>query len=88
MSEKLLVFSWNVRGLNASAQREAIHVMIQLVSPKLVCFQQTKLSLFTTQLAAKVLGQHFEDFSFLPANGARGGSYLGGTLRSYRQQIW
>jgi exonuclease III len=76
MSEKLSVFTWNVRGLNAPACREAVRSMIQSVNQKLVCLQETKLSHISPQLATETLGSRFNEFRFQPANGTRGGIML------------
>jgi exonuclease III len=51
MIEQLSIFTWNVRGLNAPARREAVHNMIQSTNPKLVCIQETKLQVINLQIA-------------------------------------
>jgi exonuclease III len=77
MIEQLSIFNWNVRGLNAPLHREVVRFLVQLVNPKLVCLQETKLSLITLQLATETLGQRFNDYKYLRANGTRGGILLG-----------
>jgi hypothetical protein len=77
MSEQLSIFTWNVRGLNAPVRREAVRDMVQAVRPKLACLQETKLAVISPQIATEILGQRFDGFEYLPANGTRGGIILG-----------
>jgi exonuclease III len=77
MSEQLSMLSWNVRGLNSPARREATRPMILTARPWIVCLQEMKLSAISQQDAVQILGPHIDSFQFLPALGTRGGIMMG-----------
>ena len=37
------ILVWNVRGLNSSARRDAVHVMVDSSNIDIVCLQETKI---------------------------------------------
>jgi exonuclease III len=51
--------------------------MIQSVNPKLICLQEMKLSVITSQITAETLGHCFNGYEYVPANNARGGIMVG-----------
>jgi hypothetical protein len=51
--------------------------MVQSVSPMIVCLQETKVSLFSSQLVAETIGQRMDGYYYLPAIGTRGGILIG-----------
>jgi exonuclease III len=68
MSEqKFTVLSWNVRGLNSPARREAVRGMVQAAQPMIVCQQETKLQQITSQTKSETLGPLLDGFQYLPA---------------------
>jgi exonuclease III len=73
MSDLLSVFNWNVRGLNSLVRRETVRDMVQSVKPVVVCLQETKLALFTQQLAIETLGHNLDGYCYLLANGTKSG---------------
>jgi exonuclease III len=78
MSEqKFTVLSWNVRGLNSPARREAVRGMVQAAQPMIVCQQETKLQQITSQTKSETLGPLLDGFQYLPACGTTGGILLG-----------
>ena len=58
---------WNVRGLNSPARRSAIYQVVSSVAPSIVCLQETKMELVTTEVVAHCLGNKLESFYYLPA---------------------
>jgi exonuclease III len=77
MAESINILNWNVRGLNSPAKRQAVREMVCLNKPKLVCLQETKLQQITKQIVVETLGPGLDGFSYLPANGSRGGILCG-----------
>jgi exonuclease III len=73
MDRKLQIIVWNVRGLNASARRTAIHSLIVTTDASIVCFQETKMELIYSSVVLEALGSEFDDYVYLPAAGTRGG---------------
>ena len=67
---------WNVRGLNNQTRRNAIFQMVNVVRPSIVCLQETKMELVTTEVVAHCLGNKLESFYYLLAIGTRGGILL------------
>ena len=72
-AQPLKVLVWNVRGLNSPARRNAIRQVVQTVNPAVVCLQETKLELVTVDIVRHFLGNRFENFYYMPADGTRGG---------------
>jgi exonuclease III len=77
MNSDFSFLSWNVRGLNNPAKQEDIKQVIQLHKPSVVNLQETKLAEISVPLIARCLGSAYADnFSYLPADGTRGGILL------------
>ncbi|KAG2648398.1 hypothetical protein PVAP13_1NG097272 [Panicum virgatum] len=75
------ILVWNVRGLNSSARRDAVHVMVDSSNIDIVCLQETKMSFVTREHILSMLGSEFDNnYIFLPSAGASGGILVGGDL--------
>jgi len=72
------VLSWNVRGLNARARRDAVRTLIDDVRPSIVCLQETKLDVITDTMVLSMLGIAFSEFAYLPASETHGGILIAG----------
>jgi exonuclease III len=77
MAENFSVISWNMRGLNMPARREAVRGMLSSSKPAVVCLQETKMALISVQTAREILGQRMDRFLCLPATGTTGGILVG-----------
>lgn len=71
---KILI--WNVRGLNRKARRDAVRMMVESTRPDIVCLQETKKESISRFMVFSLLGNVFDQFTFLPAIGTRGGILL------------
>ena len=69
----LKLLNWNVRGLNSTARRETVRLLIQQAKPHIICLQETKLSQIDDLSAIEFLGQTLWSLEYLPANSTRGG---------------
>jgi exonuclease III len=67
------VLSWNPRGLNESAKRDAVRELVDSLSVNLVCFQETKMVVMDCFVVNQCLGPSFDGFDYLPALGTHGG---------------
>lgn len=67
------ILSWNVRGLNARARRDAVRTLVADIRPSIVCMQETKLSVIDQMIVSSLLGTAFGAFAYLPASNTRGG---------------
>ncbi|PNT61887.1 hypothetical protein BRADI_5g22353v3 [Brachypodium distachyon] len=84
MCDEIRFLCWNVRGLNNPARCAAVRAMVQDSRATVVCLQETKLQQVSAQDIAGLLGPDFADnFSFLPANGSRGGIILAASNRFF-----
>ena len=70
------VLVWNVQGLNTPVRRTAICQVVVAAKPSVVCFQESKLEVVTLDVIRHCMGNRFEDFFYLPADGTRGGIIL------------
>ena len=70
------VLSWNPRGLNDQAKRDAVREFVSTLSVNLVCLQETKMEVIDRFVVNQCLGPAFDEFFFLPAVGTRGGILL------------
>jgi exonuclease III len=70
------VLSWNPRGLNDPAKRNAVREFVDLVHVNLVCFQETRLDVIDRFTILQCLGPSFDGFVYLPAIETRGGILL------------
>lgn len=73
MLQHLRILSWNVRGLNNPARREAVLEAAELARAGILCLQETKLSSIDQWIGKEIGGNRLSNFNFLPANGTRGG---------------
>jgi exonuclease III len=73
MDQFLELLCWNVRGLNDPRKRDALREFMDTVSAKIVCFQETKMSVIDRFTVMQCLGPSFDGFVYLPAIGTRGG---------------
>jgi exonuclease III len=76
MDYNLRVLIWNVRGLNARARCLAIRLLLATTGVSIVCFQETKVEFLCSSIVLEVLGLEFDDYTYLPATGTRGGILL------------
>lgn len=76
MDHGLRIAAWNVRGLNARARRIAIRSLLDTTSASIVCLQETKMALICSSVVLDILGSEFDDYTYLPAQGTRGGILL------------
>jgi exonuclease III len=70
---KILI--WNVWGLNQKSRRDAVRCMVDSPRPD-VCLQETKKAPISRWMVMSTLGADFDEFTFLPAAGTRGGILL------------
>ncbi|KAJ1257189.1 hypothetical protein BS78_K197900, partial [Paspalum vaginatum] len=68
----LEILSWNMRGLNQVARRNAVVETISSTSCHLAFLQETKLHSIDQFLAASLSGNKLDRFSFKPAGGLHG----------------
>ena len=76
MYHGLKIVVWNVRGLNARARRHAIRTLLDTTGASIVCLQETKIELLCSSIVLDTLGSEFDDYTYLPAQGTRGGILL------------
>ena len=67
------IFSWNVRGLNMPAKRDAVCETAAAHRPAIMCLQETKIGIWSPALVKDVGGARLADCIVLPAIGTRGG---------------
>ncbi|XP_066358109.1 uncharacterized protein [Miscanthus floridulus] len=72
----LLIFNWNVRGLNDAAHREIVREAIASARPNIICLQETKINNITDALVIETVGQQADSYLQLGAQGTRGGLLL------------
>jgi mannosylglycoprotein endo-beta-mannosidase len=72
------VLSWNVRGLNARARRDAVRTLVDDIRPSIICLQETKLDVIPQTLLLSMLGVAFSEYAYLPAAETRGGILVAG----------
>jgi hypothetical protein len=76
MDQNPEILSWNPRGLNDGAKRDAVRELLDSLSVNLVCFQETKLNVIDRFVVNQCLGPSFDGFDYLPAEETRGGILL------------
>ena len=69
----LKILTWNARGLNNRDKRLRIKNMIKDWHADVICLQETKLELITTQIVCSLWRCQFVDWMFLRSIGASGG---------------
>ena len=67
------IMSWNVRGLNSLAKREAVREVVAAHRTAILCLQETKIEAWSRPLVKDVGGARLTDCVVLPASGTRGG---------------
>jgi mannosylglycoprotein endo-beta-mannosidase len=67
------VLSWNPRGLNDPAKRNAVREFVESIHANIICLQETRLNVIDRFLVMQILGPSFDGFSYLPAIETRGG---------------
>ena len=67
------VLSWNIRGLSFEKKRLALNNAILSSGCAVVCLQETKLSDVTPAFVKTCCPRQFDQFAFVPSNGASGG---------------
>lgn len=68
------ILIWNVRGLNSTARRDAVRMLVDSTRTDIVCLQETKMADISRGLILSMLGSDFDNnFCFLPSIGASGG---------------
>lgn len=81
----VMLLNWNVRGLNSPIRRDAVRDMVTSTHATLIRLQETKLHHIDDAIVATTLGQHFtQNYSYLPANGVRGGILIAASDRYFR----
>ena len=76
MDHGLKIAIWNVRGMNARARRHAIRSLLDTTGASIVCIQETKMELIYSTIVLDALGSEFDDYTYLPDDGTRGGILL------------
>lgn len=76
--DNISILSWNVRGVNARARKDAIRTLVDGIRPSIVCLQETKLDVIPQTLIMLMLGSAFAEFAYLPASNTRGGILIAG----------
>lgn len=80
-----VLLNWNVRGLNNQARRGVVRNLVSDTRATIVALQETKLEMVDRSLVVETLGASFADnFVFLPAIGACGGTLLAVDEAHYR----
>lgn len=74
----ITILSWNVRGLNERAHRDAVRTLVDDIRPCIVCLQETKLAVILQFTISRMLGSDYPEFAYLPAPLTRGGILIAG----------
>jgi exonuclease III len=73
-TSSLLLLNWIIRGLNAPVKRAGVRDMVRTAKATVACLQETKLQVIDDSMVSATLGPKLKsNFSFLPADGTRGG---------------
>lgn len=70
------ILVWNVRGLNNPARRGVVRSVIRSHNVAMACIQESKLEFVDLGIVQQCCGQEFNEFTFAPAVGTRGGIIL------------
>lgn len=70
------IMSWNVRGLNSPAKREAVRAVAASHRLALLCIQETKIDTWDQARVHDIGGSSMQDCVILPAIGTRGGAAI------------
>ena len=71
---KILI--WNVHGLNARARHHVVRSLLDTIGASIVCLQETKIEFLCSSIVLDTLGSEFDDYTYLPTQGTRGGILL------------
>ena len=72
----LKILTWNVRGLHDQDKRLRIKNLLKEWHANVVCLQETKMEVITSQFVRSLWRCRYVDWMFLRSNGASGGSLL------------
>jgi exonuclease III len=81
-SKKILSWNWNVRDLNSASRKSSVRTFIESCGADVIYLQETKMQEINKGKVLAILGTYFDQFIFLPSNGASGG-----ILVSWRRHI-
>ncbi|XBI07851.1 hypothetical protein VPH35_135689 [Triticum aestivum] len=70
------IMSWNMRGLNSPAKREAVREVVAAHRTAILCLQETKLDVWNPHLVRDIGGAALLGCAVLPAIGTRGGAAI------------
>lgn len=70
------LLSWNARGLNARARRDAVRTLVDDTGATIICIQETKLNLVPPESIISMLGPNYRDYVFLLATHNRGDALI------------
>ena len=74
MSNRLWnILCWNIRGFNSSDKWDAVRNKIEESACSIICLQETKKELVDLPFIRNFAPKHFDQFNFIPSNGASGG---------------
>ena len=71
--KKWCILCWNIRGLNAKPKQLALLNTIKLSGCSVISLQETKKSHFDKAFIKSCCPTDFDEFVFVPSNGASGG---------------
>lgn len=71
------ILNWNIRGMNSSRKKQALHDIINHQHIDLIAIQETKTEDFSTRLLNSI-SNRFDIWHFLPSHGKSGGILVGG----------
>jgi exonuclease III len=73
MDTILEILSWNVCGLNDPRKWDAVREFVDTLHANVVYLMETKMQFIDRFVVIQTLGPAYDGFSFLPADGTRGG---------------
>lgn len=71
--KKWCILCWNIRGLNGADKQLALFNAIETSGCVVICLQETKKSHFDATFIKSCCPSHFDEFIYVPSNGAYGG---------------
>jgi exonuclease III len=73
MNRLWFILSWNIRGINRTEKWPLIRNKIEESNASIICFQETKRGDFDLSFIRKFAPRRFDNFAFVPSDGASGG---------------
>ena len=67
------ILCWNIRGLNSADKWPLVRDKIEESAASILCFQETKRAVIDSQFLKTFAPRHFDQFAFVPSDGASGG---------------